>query len=192
MLRDLPRRLRTVAGALLVAGFAGLLLAVVGLVQPAFLLAMVDAFGTGAGTVPWPYFGLLAVAVLLTAALAAVQQEHLARMQVVLSTLGHARFLRHLLRLPAGFFAQRGLADLTRRMQSNAMIAEVLSRDVVAVLINTVVVLTYAAVLLAASASLGLGKPRQVRGRIPAVFVGIHLGFGWGFLRETFRQLVKR
>jgi succinoglycan biosynthesis protein ExoA len=53
-------------------------------------------------------------------------------------------------------------------------------------------VLTYAAVLLTASASLGLGKPKEVRGRIPAVFVGIHLGFGWGFLREMARQLAKR
>src|SRR5205823_2836697 len=146
---DLAGLLRRVSGALVVAGFASLLLAVVGLVQPAFILAMVDALGTGAAAVPWPYFALMAAAVVVTAALTAVQQVHLARMQVVLSTLGHARFLRHLLRLPAGFFAQRSQADLTRRLQSNGQIAEILSRDVVAVLINAVLVATYAAVMWA-------------------------------------------
>jgi GT2 family glycosyltransferase len=53
-------------------------------------------------------------------------------------------------------------------------------------------VLTYAAVLLAVSSSLGRGRSREVRARIPAVFVGIHLGFGWGFLREAARQVVRR
>jgi glycosyltransferase involved in cell wall biosynthesis len=53
-------------------------------------------------------------------------------------------------------------------------------------------VLTYAAVLLAVSSLLGRGRPREVRARIPVVFVGIHLGFGWGFLRETARQAVRR
>src|SRR5205823_2850519 len=41
LLHDLPGRLRRVSGALVVAGFASLLLAVVGLVQPAFILAIV-------------------------------------------------------------------------------------------------------------------------------------------------------
>jgi NHLM bacteriocin system ABC transporter peptidase/ATP-binding protein len=155
LLWDLPRRLRGVVGALLVAAVASLLLAVVGLVQPAFILAMVDAF-SGNGDPPWPYFGLMAVAVLMTAVLTAVQQVHLARMQVVLSTLGHARFLRHLLRLPVGFFAQRSQADVTRRLQSNGVIAEILARDVVAVLINVVVVGTYAVVMWAYDAQLAI------------------------------------
>lgn len=47
----------------------------------------------------------------------------------------------------------------------------------------------YAAVILSASLWLGREKPLGVRLRIPAVFVGIHLGFGWGFLREVGRQL---
>lgn len=50
----------------------------------------------------------------------------------------------------------------------------------------------YAAVILAASVWLGRGKSVGVRVRIPAVFVGIHLGFGWGFLREVGRQLRSR
>jgi succinoglycan biosynthesis protein ExoA len=48
-------------------------------------------------------------------------------------------------------------------------------------------VLVYLAVIAAGSASLARGKPLAVGARIPAVFVGIHLGFGWGFLREAVR-----
>ena len=29
-------------------------------------------------------------------------------------------------------------------------------------------------------------------GRIPGVFVGIHLGFAWGFLREVARRILAR
>jgi succinoglycan biosynthesis protein ExoA len=45
----------------------------------------------------------------------------------------------------------------------------------------------YASVILLASLWLGRGKPFAVRWRIPMVFLGIHLGFGWGFFREAMR-----
>ncbi len=47
----------------------------------------------------------------------------------------------------------------------------------------------YAAVLLGAGAVLGRGKPAGVAARIPAVIVGIHFGFAWGFLKEVGRRL---
>jgi glycosyltransferase involved in cell wall biosynthesis len=47
----------------------------------------------------------------------------------------------------------------------------------------------YSAAILGMSAWLARGKPAAVAARIPAVFVGIHLGFAWGFLREGWRQL---
>ncbi|MGL6097723.1 MAG: glycosyltransferase family 2 protein [Fimbriiglobus sp.] len=46
----------------------------------------------------------------------------------------------------------------------------------------------YGTVVLAVAAKLGRGQPAAVAVRIPAVFVGIHAGFGWGFLRETVRK----
>ena len=50
----------------------------------------------------------------------------------------------------------------------------------------------YLTVVLGASAWLGRGQSVAVRTQIPAVFVGIHAGFGWGFLREASRQLALR
>jgi succinoglycan biosynthesis protein ExoA len=46
----------------------------------------------------------------------------------------------------------------------------------------------YTAVILAGSAWLGRGLPWRVGVRLPAVFVGIHLGFAYGFLREVGRR----
>jgi GT2 family glycosyltransferase len=47
----------------------------------------------------------------------------------------------------------------------------------------------YTAVLVGAAAVLGRGKPAGAAARIPAVIIGIHFGFAWGFLREVGRQL---
>jgi GT2 family glycosyltransferase len=49
--------------------------------------------------------------------------------------------------------------------------------------------LLYAAVILGGSAGLARGKPRAVAVRLPAVLVGIHAGFAWGFLREVARRV---
>lgn len=53
-------------------------------------------------------------------------------------------------------------------------------------------VLLYMSVLLAAAVQMTRNRPWSVRLRIPAVFVGIHFGFAWGFLKETVRQLRTR
>jgi glycosyltransferase involved in cell wall biosynthesis len=50
----------------------------------------------------------------------------------------------------------------------------------------------YLAVLSTAGLVLARGKPRGVGRRIPLVFVGIHAGFAWGFLKEVARQLRER
>lgn len=50
----------------------------------------------------------------------------------------------------------------------------------------------YLLVLTAMAMKLGRGHPPAVGVRIPIVFVGIHFGFAWGFLRESIRQLRMR
>lgn len=49
----------------------------------------------------------------------------------------------------------------------------------------------YAMTVLTASAGLGRRQAATVGARIPAVFVGIHFGFAWGFWRETVRRIVR-
>lgn len=49
----------------------------------------------------------------------------------------------------------------------------------------------YSTAILGGSLWLARGRPLGIGVRIPAVFVGIHLGFAWGFLREAGRRLRK-
>ena len=78
--------------------------------------------------------------VALTAVLTWLQQANLLRGRIISSTLSSARFLRHLLRLPVTFFAQRSPADLVQRLQSNDAVAETLARDLAAAGVDAVVV----------------------------------------------------
>jgi cellulose synthase/poly-beta-1,6-N-acetylglucosamine synthase-like glycosyltransferase len=50
-------------------------------------------------------------------------------------------------------------------------------------------VVGYLLLLTVVSFSLGRGRSWRVRCRIPLVFVAIHFGFAWGFLREVVHQL---
>lgn len=50
----------------------------------------------------------------------------------------------------------------------------------------------YLVVLVGAGAWLSRGMPAGIARRIPLVFVGIHCGFAWGFLKEVARQVRAR
>jgi succinoglycan biosynthesis protein ExoA len=53
-------------------------------------------------------------------------------------------------------------------------------------------VMLYLGVLAGAAVVLGRGQPQGVGRRIPLVFLGIHFGFAWGFLKEVARQVRRR
>lgn len=50
----------------------------------------------------------------------------------------------------------------------------------------------YVGTILGVSIALGRGEPLAVRLRIPVVFLAIHLGFAWGFLREIWQRARQR
>ncbi|MFE2141661.1 NHLP family bacteriocin export ABC transporter peptidase/permease/ATPase subunit [Streptomyces sp. NPDC059456] len=143
-----PARLRGTSGTMLAAVLASLLLVAVGATVPALSRTYIDAFLIGGQTsLLGVLFPSMAAALLLTAVLTALQQANLLRGRIISSTLGSARFLRHLLRLPVSFFAQRNPADLVQRLQSNDAVAETLARDLAAAAVDAVVVLLYAVLL---------------------------------------------
>jgi NHLM bacteriocin system ABC transporter peptidase/ATP-binding protein len=136
------------ANPMLIAAVASLLLIVAGLGMPAFTRAFIDSVLLGGDTsVLPPLFAVIGAVVLVSAALTALQQVYLTRTQLVTATIGHAGFLRHLLRLPVTFFAQRSPAELTRRLETNNVVAQILVKDVTTVLVNSVIVLCYAALM---------------------------------------------
>ncbi|HET6860912.1 MAG TPA: NHLP family bacteriocin export ABC transporter peptidase/permease/ATPase subunit [Streptomyces sp.] len=143
-----PARLRGTTGTLLAALLASLLLVAVGATGPALSRTYIDMFLIGDQTsLLGPLFASMAVMVVLTAVLTALQQANLLRGRIISSTLGSARFLRHLLRLPVTFYAQRSPADLVQRLQSNDAVAETLARDLAAAGVDGIVVILYALLL---------------------------------------------
>nr|WP_277751108.1 NHLP family bacteriocin export ABC transporter peptidase/permease/ATPase subunit [Streptomyces hoynatensis] len=146
--RAVPARLRGTSGTLFAALVSSLLLVAVGATVPALGRTYVDTFLIGHQTSTLGVlFAAMAGALLLTATLTALQQANLLRGRVISSTLGSARFLRHLLRLPVTFYAQRNPADLVQRLESNDTVAEILARDLAAAGVDAVVVVLYAALL---------------------------------------------
>ncbi|MFJ6656646.1 NHLP family bacteriocin export ABC transporter peptidase/permease/ATPase subunit [Streptomyces sp. NPDC091377] len=144
----LPARLRGTAGALPVAVLASLLLVLVGAAVPALSRTYIDLFLIGGQTSPLDVLFLsMGACVLFTLVLTWLQQANLLHGRIISSTLSSARFLRHLLRLPVTFFAQRSPADLVQRLQSNDAVAETLSRDLAAAGVDAVVVVLYAGLL---------------------------------------------
>ncbi|MDJ0347304.1 NHLP family bacteriocin export ABC transporter peptidase/permease/ATPase subunit [Streptomyces sp. H10-C2] len=148
IMRTLPARLRGTTGTMLAALIASLLLVAVGAAVPALSRTYIDLFLFGNQTsLLGVLFASMATMVALTAVLTALQQGNLLRGRIISSTLSSARFLRHLLRLPVTFFAQRNPADLVQRLQSNDMVAETLARDLAAAGVDVVVVILYAVLL---------------------------------------------
>ncbi|MET9508695.1 NHLP family bacteriocin export ABC transporter peptidase/permease/ATPase subunit [Streptomyces flavidovirens] len=140
-----PARMRGTTGTLLAALLASLLLVAVGAAVPALSRTYIDMFLIGNQTsMLGPLFASMATMVALTAVLTGLQQANLLRGRIISSTLSSARFLRHLLRLPVTFFAQRSPADLVQRLQSNDAVAETLARDLAAAGVDGVVVILYA------------------------------------------------
>ncbi|MEU1025359.1 NHLP family bacteriocin export ABC transporter peptidase/permease/ATPase subunit [Streptomyces sp. NPDC005904] len=148
VLKALPARLRGTTGTMLAALLASLLLVAVGAALPALSRTYIDLFLIDHQTsVLGALFASMGAMVALTALLTWLQQANLLRGRIISSTLGSARFLRHLLRLPVTFYAQRSPADLVQRLASNDAVAETLARDLTAAGVDGVVVLLYAALL---------------------------------------------
>ena len=144
----LPARLRGTSGTMLAALLASILLVAVGATLPALSRTYIDMFLIGdQRSLLGVLFTAMGTMVALTVVLTWLQQANLLRGRIISSTLGSARFFRHLLRLPVTFFSQRSPADLVQRLQSNDAVAETLARDLTAAGVDGIVVLLYAFLL---------------------------------------------
>ncbi|WP_018637150.1 NHLP family bacteriocin export ABC transporter peptidase/permease/ATPase subunit [Parafrankia elaeagni] len=135
----------------------GLLVALVGLTTSMFTRVFVDRvlLAGDSGAV----VGLVAAmgaAVGLTLVASTLQQRLLLRADSVLALSSAARFFRRLLRLPLAFFSQRQAADLGQRVRVNNVIADMLTRHVAVTVVDTVLVVTYGALLCWYDLTLGL------------------------------------
>ena len=88
---------------------------------------------------------LLAALILVAQGLNAV---YLARIQGKIAVVSSSRFMRHLLHLPVGFYAQRMVGDLQQRQSSNETIALVLIGQLAPIIVNGIMLVLYLVVML--------------------------------------------
>jgi ATP-binding cassette, subfamily C, bacterial len=96
-----------------------------------------------------PLIAGMTIAALLQLALTYFQLRKLRYLNVRLSIGMTSRFLRHLLNLPIGFYAQRFSGEISGRLSINPQIAQILTGQLTRTVIDTVMAIVYAIVMFA-------------------------------------------
>jgi len=147
-IRLLLRELRGSKSAVSLVIAVSLALIVPGIVIPGFSKVFVDNVLIQ-GTTAWfiPLLIGMAVAAAARAAVTALQQSLLLRLQTKLAVVMISRFLWHVLALPMDFFTQRHAGDIANRVSTNEQIARLLSSGVAANALNLVSLAFFAAAM---------------------------------------------
>lgn len=158
LVRALASRLSNVSATapLALCVIAGLALAIPGLIVPAFLKIFADrVLGHGDPSLVVPLvLGLLAAAI-AQAGLTWLQQVTLIRLSTKLSLSMSTRFMRHMMRLPVGFFLQRFAGHLVARVALNDQVANLLSSQLATTVLSLVSAVVYAVAMLVIDPTLG-------------------------------------
>lgn len=88
------------------------------------------------------------IAAVVQGLLMGMQLKALRRLRIKLSVTMSGKFLRHLLHLPVGFYAQRFSGEIGSRIQLNDRVAEVLSGRLATTVIDTLMMALYALLML--------------------------------------------
>ncbi len=145
----LKHRLAGSLGALAFCTLAGFLLVLPTLALPAFSRVFIDnvLLAKRLDWLPYVLIGMMLTAV-MQALLTGLQLRYLRALRVKLSVSMNSRFVWHVLRLPAAFYAQRFAGEISDRITLNDTVASVLSGRLTTTLISTVMIAFYAIVML--------------------------------------------
>jgi NHLM bacteriocin system ABC transporter peptidase/ATP-binding protein len=148
-LSELRHRLTGTRSALGLIFFVSLMLVVPGIAVPGFLRVFVDrVLSARIYSWVWPLIGFMLFVGVLMAFLTWYQQSRLLKLETRLSIVTSTAFLRHVLRLPVEFFAQRPAADISLRVTTNDSVAQLLSRDLATAVVSGIVAIFYAILLI--------------------------------------------
>jgi len=149
LLRALRHRAHGLGAGLAYAVAAGVCLALLGIVLPAFTRIFVDdVLIAGRHSMVVPLLWAMGLTAVLYGGLTWLQQHVLVRLQLRLAVTTSARFLRHLLGLPIAFYAQRYAGEVGSRLGFNDRVAQLLSGQLATNLLAVLVSLFYIAVML--------------------------------------------
>ena len=90
---------------------------------------------------------MLALAIII-GVVSILNAVYLVRIQGKIAVVSSSRFMRHLLHLPVGFYAQRMVGDLQQRQSMNETVAFALIGQLAPVLVNTVMLVLYLLIML--------------------------------------------
>lgn len=189
ILLALVKRLRGSIGAILYCVLAGFLLVLPGLAIPVFSQVFIDEILVENRT-EWlrPLILGMIITGLFQGLLTLLRLRYLRKLRIKLAVGMSSRFLWHLLGLPIQFYAQRYAGEVSNRSELNNKVSEVLSGQLATTVIDTVMILFYAAVMFAYdgvltligicfSAINGLALQRVARHRVDA---NMRLMQDWG------------
>ena len=143
-------RLQGSIGAILYCILAGFLLVQPGLAIPEFSQIFIDEILVENRT-EWlrPLILGMIVTAIFQGLLILLRLRYLRKLRIKLAVGMSSRFLWHLLELPMQFYAQRYAGEVSNRLKLNNKVAEVLSGQLATTVIDTVMILFYAAVMFA-------------------------------------------
>jgi NHLM bacteriocin system ABC transporter peptidase/ATP-binding protein len=154
---DLKQRLRNSLSGVWFAIATGLLAMVLGVV----LAPLSELFVNLVLTDQLPHtIGLLAGATLaiglVRGGLTLLQYGVLTRLQTKFSLVGSSDFLERLMRMPALFYMQRSVGDLSQRITYNSVVAQLLATQIASAGIAVIGIVAYAIVLISYQWIIGL------------------------------------
>ena len=104
----------------------------------------------------FPLAVLMLILAIIWGVISLVQALFLFRVRGKVAVVNSSRFMKHLLHLPVGFYAQRYIGDLQMRQADNELIAASLMGQIAPVFINTLMLILYAIIMLTYSPLLTL------------------------------------
>lgn len=122
---------------------------VLGIVNTSLGKVFMDRILTGANP-DWltPLVVIMLVLAAITGIVSVLNAVYLVRIQGKIAVVASSRFMRHLLHLPVGFYAQRMVGDLQQRQSANETIAFALIGKLAPVIINGAMLILYLIIML--------------------------------------------
>ena len=143
------KRLEGLGPAIAFVMLTAAITSVVGILNTSLGQVFMDRILSG-GNPDWlvPLMVVMLVLAIITGIVTVLNAVYLARMQGKIAVVSSSRFMRHLLHLPVGFYAQRMVGDLQQRQSMNESIAFTLVGQLAPVLVNCVMLVLYLVIML--------------------------------------------
>jgi NHLM bacteriocin system ABC transporter peptidase/ATP-binding protein len=149
LLRSLLSRVSGAGGGIVFVVLAGVLLVIPGIVAPVFGMIFVDEVLVGGKDYWLPALLLgMAFTAILRSMLTALQRTYLLKLVMKLGVTMSSTFMWHALRLPIAFYLSRMPGDLAGRARANDAVATTLSGRLASVVLDLMLVASYAALMI--------------------------------------------